>query len=112
MRQWQSLPTFVCSTSTQHAITSQRSKLLAARNCSKTNCHRVINSRFAFAKWIAMPLSVLFGPDALEYRLQDSAAVIALIDEASLENLSGIGSNAWSIKAREAIDTPVTPRPE
>jgi len=27
---------------------------------------------------VAMPLSVLFGPDALEYRLQNSEAVVAL----------------------------------
>ena len=32
---------------------------------------------------VAMPLSQLFGPEALEYRLQDSAAVVALVDEAT-----------------------------
>jgi acetyl-CoA synthetase len=35
---------------------------------------------------VAMPLSVLFGPDALEYRLQNSEAVVALGEEASLPN--------------------------
>jgi len=30
---------------------------------------------------VAMPLSQLFGPEALEYRLQDSAAVVALVDD-------------------------------
>jgi len=39
---------------------------------------------------IAMPLSVLFGPEALEYRLQDSAAVAALVDSASLPNLAQV----------------------
>ena len=29
---------------------------------------------------VAVPLSQLFGPEALEYRLQDSAAVVALVD--------------------------------
>ncbi|MBK7281324.1 MAG: AMP-binding protein [Burkholderiales bacterium] len=29
---------------------------------------------------VAMPLSLLFGPDALEYRLQDSEAVVAIAD--------------------------------
>jgi acetyl-CoA synthetase len=29
---------------------------------------------------VAMPLSMLFGPDALEYRLQDSGAVVAICD--------------------------------
>jgi acetyl-CoA synthetase len=36
---------------------------------------------------IAMPLSILFGPEALEYRMQDSAAAVAIVDEASLPNL-------------------------
>ena len=36
---------------------------------------------------IAMPLSQLFGPDALEYRLQNAAATVALCDEGSLANL-------------------------
>jgi len=31
---------------------------------------------------VAMPLSILFGPDALAYRLQDSAAVVAIVDVA------------------------------
>ncbi|WP_413859756.1 AMP-binding protein [Candidatus Aalborgicola defluviihabitans] len=29
---------------------------------------------------VARPLSLLFGPDALEYRLQDSEAVVAIAD--------------------------------
>jgi acetyl-CoA synthetase len=39
---------------------------------------------------VAMPLSVLFGPDALEYRLQDSGSVAALVDPASLPNLARV----------------------
>ncbi|MSQ73340.1 MAG: AMP-binding protein [Betaproteobacteria bacterium] len=39
---------------------------------------------------IAMPLSILFGPDALEYRLQDSESVVAIVDPASLPNLSAL----------------------
>src|SRR5215470_16456142 len=34
---------------------------------------------------IAMPLSMLFGPDALEYRLQDSGAVAAICDAAAID---------------------------
>jgi len=37
---------------------------------------------------VAMPLSVLFGPEALEYRLRDGEAAIALVDPASLPNLA------------------------
>ena len=36
---------------------------------------------------VAMPLSLLFGPDALEYRLQDSEAVLAIADASSLADL-------------------------
>jgi len=39
---------------------------------------------------VAMPLSILFGPDALEYRLRDSEAAIAIVDPVSLPNLAGI----------------------
>jgi acetyl-CoA synthetase len=39
---------------------------------------------------VAMPLSVLFGPEALEYRLQDGETAIALADPASLPNLVAI----------------------
>jgi len=47
---------------------------------------------------VAMPLSVLFGPDALEYRLQDSEAAIALVDPASLPNLAPIRDRLPSLK--------------
>jgi acetyl-CoA synthetase len=36
---------------------------------------------------VALPLSFLFGPDALEYRLNNSDAKVAIVDEASLPNL-------------------------
>ncbi|MEY4438600.1 MAG: hypothetical protein RIQ36_64 [Pseudomonadota bacterium] len=36
---------------------------------------------------VAMPLSLLFGPEALEYRLQDSEAVVAIVDASSVNNV-------------------------
>ena len=39
---------------------------------------------------IAVPLSFLFGPDALEFRLDDSEAKLAFVDDASLPNLATI----------------------
>ena len=39
---------------------------------------------------VAMPLSMLFGPDALEYRLQDSEAVVAICDESSIANVVSV----------------------
>jgi acetyl-CoA synthetase len=39
---------------------------------------------------VAMPLSLLFGPDALEYRLQNSEAVVAIVDAAALPAIASI----------------------
>ena len=36
---------------------------------------------------VAMPLSMLFGPDALEYRIRDSEARVALVDESGIANV-------------------------
>jgi acetyl-CoA synthetase len=41
---------------------------------------------------VAMPLSMLFGPEALEYRLQDSEAVVAISDESSIANVLAVRS--------------------
>ncbi len=39
---------------------------------------------------VAMPLSMLFGPEALEYRLRDSDSVVALCDESSIAALAQV----------------------
>src|SRR5512133_2982283 len=39
---------------------------------------------------VAMPLSMLFGPDALEYRLKDSDAGVAICDESSIANMLAV----------------------
>jgi acetyl-CoA synthetase len=39
---------------------------------------------------VAMPLSMLFGPDALAYRLQDSGTRVAIADESSIANLRAV----------------------
>jgi acetyl-CoA synthetase len=36
---------------------------------------------------VAMPLSILFGPEALEYRLQNSESAVAIVDQAGYQNL-------------------------
>ncbi len=75
---------------------------------------------------VAMPLSLLFGPEALEYRLQNSEAVVAIIDAAALaavhdvrarcpalRHLIVVGgeaggestSHAWSALLAKAADT-------
>jgi acetyl-CoA synthetase len=42
---------------------------------------------------IALPLSHLFGPDALEYRLENSAACVAIVDDVTLPRL-------WQVRER------------
>ena len=39
---------------------------------------------------VAMPLSMLFGPEALAYRLQDSGAMVAISDETSIVNMAAV----------------------
>ena len=39
---------------------------------------------------VAMPLSILFGPDALEYRLNDSGAVAVIVDAGAIASLSAV----------------------
>jgi acetyl-CoA synthetase len=39
---------------------------------------------------VAVPLSFLFGPDALEYRLRDSGARAAVVDAQTWQNLEGL----------------------
>lgn len=53
---------------------------------------------------IAMPMSVLFGPDALQYRLQDSGAMIAIADPASLQNIRQIRTTCPELKRVIAVD--------
>jgi acetyl-CoA synthetase len=53
---------------------------------------------------VAMPLSILFGPDALEYRLQDSEAAVAIVDQAALANLNEIRANCPQLHHVIAVD--------
>jgi acetyl-CoA synthetase len=62
---------------------------------------------------VAMPLSVLFGPEALAYRLRDSGAVAAIVEPASLPNLDGVRAACPALRhvigvagANEAYVTP------
>lgn len=53
---------------------------------------------------VAMPLSILFGPDALEYRLQNSEATVAIVDQAGLQNLQDSRATCPSLKHVIGID--------
>jgi acetyl-CoA synthetase len=47
---------------------------------------------------VAVPLSMLFGPDALAYRLQDSEAVVAICDESSVDNIVRVRKKCKSLR--------------
>ncbi len=47
---------------------------------------------------VAMPLSMLFGPQALEFRLHDSESVLAICDESSMANVHGIRSSCPALR--------------
>jgi acetyl-CoA synthetase len=54
---------------------------------------------------IAMPLSVLFGPEAIEYRLQDSEAMVAIVDPSALPAIDAALPHCPSLKHVIALDT-------
>ncbi len=64
---------------------------------------------------VAMPLSILFGPDALEYRLQDSGAVAAIVDGSVADTVRALLPQCpelrqlWSVNGAGAF-TPALPR--
>ena len=47
---------------------------------------------------VAMPLSMLFGPEALEYRLQDSETVVAICDESSMTNVAQVRASCPQLR--------------
>lgn len=47
---------------------------------------------------VAMPLSTLFGPEALEYRLNDSAAAVAICDDASIVAIQNIRGECEALR--------------
>ncbi|MFM8899738.1 MAG: acyl-CoA synthetase [Burkholderiales bacterium] len=58
---------------------------------------------------VATPLSGLFGPEALAYRLQDSAAVVALVDEASLNSLRAVRGECPALRSVLLVSSPTAP---
>ena len=52
---------------------------------------------------VAMPLSMLFGPDALAYRLQDSEAVAAIADETSIKAIEEVRPQCPTLRSVMAV---------
>jgi acetyl-CoA synthetase len=53
---------------------------------------------------VAMPLSLLFGPEALEYRLQDSEAVVAIVDATSVSNVLAVRAQCSALREVIGVD--------
>ena len=47
---------------------------------------------------VAVPLSMLFGPEALAYRLQDSGAVLAVCDESSIDSIQSVRAECPALR--------------
>ena len=59
---------------------------------------------------VAMPLSILFGPDALEYRLADSEAVVAIVDAGAQASLRAVRANCPQLQVALVVqDVPSDP---
>jgi acetyl-CoA synthetase len=54
---------------------------------------------------VAMPLSMLFGPEALAFRLQDSEAVVALCDESTIANMQAVRAQCPALRTVVAAGT-------
>jgi acetyl-CoA synthetase len=52
---------------------------------------------------VAMPLSMLFGPEALAYRLSHSEAVVAIVDETAIDNVRGARAEAPTLRTLIAV---------
>jgi acetyl-CoA synthetase len=52
---------------------------------------------------VAMPLSMLFGPEALEFRLQDSEASVAICDESAIASMRTVRSRCPALKTVLAV---------
>ncbi len=52
---------------------------------------------------VAMPLSMLFGPEALAFRLQDSGAVLAIVDETGIANLLQVRADCPALRCLLAV---------
>lgn len=57
---------------------------------------------------IAMPMSILYGPEAIAYRLQNSEVKVAVIDPSSLKNISEVRSQCPSLKHVILVDGSAT----
>jgi len=53
---------------------------------------------------VSLPLSILFGPDALQYRLADSGASVVVADESVLENVRSVADDCPELDHVVSVD--------
>ena len=90
------------------------SHVLAAQGVKAGDCVAVVlPQRFEtvvayMALWqmgaVVMPLSQLFGPEALQYRLQDSGAVLAVVDAVSTTTVAELKSSCPALRLCIGVD--------
>ncbi|XVH31775.1 acyl-CoA synthetase [Haloferacaceae archaeon DSL9] len=56
---------------------------------------------------ISVPLSILFGPDALGYRLRDSGAAVVVADESVLDTVAAVRDNCPELEAVVGVDVDI-----
>jgi len=59
---------------------------------------------------VGMPLSQLFGPEALSYRLHDSEAVVALCDAGTLAGIQAVAADSPLLRHVVCVDAPADRR--
>jgi acetyl-CoA synthetase len=76
-----------------------RVAVVMPQRCETAIAHVAIHQLGA----VAVPLSMLFGPDALEYRLNHSDAKLAIVDESAIDNLLAARPSCAGLSAVLAV---------
>ncbi|MBB2484400.1 AMP-binding protein [Mitsuaria sp. WAJ17] len=80
-------------------VAGQRIALILPQRFETAVAHIAINQLGA----VAVPLSMLFGPEALQYRLQDSGAVLAIAEGSVLPILRGLRDSCPALRELIAV---------
>jgi acetyl-CoA synthetase len=79
-----------------------RVAIVMPQRCETAVAHMAIYQLGA----VAMPLSMLFGPDALEYRLAHSETRVAIVDESSMSAVQSVRAACPALRTLVGVGTP------